>query len=406
MNETLSEENLRSQYEDSLGDAEFESEFGASWREDIENYLPSSLYDKVMVKGRNLLPYESGKQYFGFADFSEGLKKGGDSTALAITHLSEEGKAVLDCLLEFKAPFNPDQILKRIIGTLKSYGVHTVVQDRVSLGWIKGDLEKAGIEVEVSEFTKSEIYERFAVQVNRGQVELLDSSRLRSQALGLQRFLKSGGRTKIDHLANSHDDCINVAAGACNLALQDIDMEAGQVFFDEGLEGESKPTKEDENTSPWADENDETAGEVFFGESEGEGFLDHRIQYIEPIEAVEESVREEILKNGEVRVAEVVRKWGLHAAGVRGKLRKLGLKPRDKRENFWIPPKSMVPTLEGKIRMYIADRNEVNIHDMAECLRIKNDKTPRQVLKKLGFMSVGGGIYKVRRADDWPGAVK
>jgi hypothetical protein len=58
------------------------------------------------------------------------------------------------------------------------------------------------------------------MMMNKDKVELLDIPRLRSQTMGLQRFLKSGGQAKIDHYRGGHDDTINSAAGACLLALE------------------------------------------------------------------------------------------------------------------------------------------------------------------------------------------
>jgi len=211
MNPTLTEAELRERYSD-LGEAEFAAEFGADFREDIEGFLPAEIYDKAVAKGRDQVPPKEGVEYVGFADFSEGLRTGADSSTLAIVH-EADGKIILDYLLEVRAPFNPDDVLKRVIAACKSYQVSKITQDRHSIAWISKDLEKEGIQVEVSEKNKSEIYELFSVEMNRGNVELLDIPRLRSQTLGLHRFLRSGG-SKIDHLPQGNDDTINAVAGA------------------------------------------------------------------------------------------------------------------------------------------------------------------------------------------------
>ena len=54
--------------------------------------------------------------------------------------------------------------------------------------------------------------------MNKDTVELLDIPKLRSQILGLHRFVRSGGMVKIDHI-RGHDDVVNAAAGAIVLAL-------------------------------------------------------------------------------------------------------------------------------------------------------------------------------------------
>lgn len=220
MNKTVSEEELRKENFEELGPAEFGAEFEAKFREDIEGYLPLEIIERAIVKGRMFNPPDSEvDEYFAFCDPSEGVHKGGDSMTFSIAHPeieedTEKRICVLDYLMEARPPFDNKEVIREIMMICKQYNVYEITQDRHAIGWIAADLEPHEIRVEASDKTKSDIYEYFAVLMNKNEVELLDNPRLKSQVVGLQRILKSGGLVKIDHYRGGHDDCINAAAGA------------------------------------------------------------------------------------------------------------------------------------------------------------------------------------------------
>lgn len=328
MNLNLSEEGLRKKYEGSMGKAEFEAEYGAQFREDIEGYLPLDVYERVVVEGRTANQYKEGIEYRAFCDPSEGLRKGGDSMTLGISHF-EQGKAVLDLLMEFIPPFSPSDVLERIVKVLKSYKVSEITQDRHAVGWISDDLGKKGVRVKISERTKSQIYAEFAILVNKGTVELLDNQKLRNQTLGLQRFLKSGG-VKIDHIRGGHDDVINSAAGACLLATEGSQLEEASAW----LEGD--PAEQEENEFE-----DIGAGEAFFPGSEEKNDLHIRdiseIPEKEIDERVKEAAEKLLRKHGEISVPNLSHKLHLAEDLIRKKLEKMGFTPIDtKRRRHWV----------------------------------------------------------------------
>lgn len=218
MNPTLTKAELEAEFLDALGESEFASEYGAQFRDDIESFLPADVLDRAIANGREMLRPALGKwSYYGFADPSEGLRKGGDSMTFAIAH-REKGKVILDRVLEFIPPFDPINVVNQIANTAKEYGIQYIIQDRHAIGWIAKDFRAYGIQVEVSEWTKSEVYERFSVLMNKNGITLLDNKRLRYQLSMLQRFLRSGGSVKIDHYSGGKDDVSNACAGVCVLA--------------------------------------------------------------------------------------------------------------------------------------------------------------------------------------------
>ena len=138
---------------------------------------------------------------------------------LAIGHLS--GKtAVLDCLREIRPPFSPAAVVESFSQVLHVYQCWTVRGDRWAGEWVREPLLVHGVSYEVSEFSKSEIYQAFMPMMNSRSVALLDNDRLERQLVALERRVSRGGKDSIDHSPGGHDDIANVAAGACLIALE------------------------------------------------------------------------------------------------------------------------------------------------------------------------------------------
>jgi hypothetical protein len=186
------------------------AEYLGEFRTDTETFIRREVINAAVIPGRTDLPVNHRQRYRAFVDPSGGSS---DSMTLAIAHQEGE-KAVLDLAAEVKAPFSPDAVVREFSATLKRYGITKVTGDRYAGEWPRERFKVHGVEYQVSERSKGEIYLECLPLLNSQRVELLDSPRLVSQLLNLERRTSSGGRDIIDHPPNSHDDLINSAAGA------------------------------------------------------------------------------------------------------------------------------------------------------------------------------------------------
>ncbi|MDP2928988.1 MAG: hypothetical protein Q8O01_02855, partial [Candidatus Omnitrophota bacterium] len=215
MNPTLDQELIESALRDDLAAAR--AEWEAEWREDIQSFLSSELVEAVIIPGRFELSRLAGVQYHGFVDPSGGRA---DSFTLAIVHTEKSGKIILDVLRERHPPFQPKSVVAEFSDLLKAFKISEVGSDRYAGAWVSSAFQEHGIAVKNSENSASDLYLELLPLISNGSVELLDSKRLISQLVGLERRIRSGGRDLITHFPGSHDDLSNAVAGACVAALE------------------------------------------------------------------------------------------------------------------------------------------------------------------------------------------
>jgi hypothetical protein len=125
---------------------------------------------------------------------------------------------VLDCLVEIRAPFNPDSATAQIADVIKSYRCHSTVGDRYGAEWIVQAFKKRGITYRHSDRDRSSVYLDALPLFTTGRARLLDNKRLVMQLASLERQTSSLGKDRVDHGPGGHDDAANVAAGAMVLA--------------------------------------------------------------------------------------------------------------------------------------------------------------------------------------------
>ena len=121
-----------------------------------------------------------------------------------------------------KPPFNPRAAVSRFALTCAQYGVSRVTGDRYAGETFRQDFQEQGISYELSQLTKSQLYDALEPRINAGEVELLDIAKLQEQLLGL--VIRG---QKIDHLPGEHDDFSNACAGAlwlCHQAEEELNI--------------------------------------------------------------------------------------------------------------------------------------------------------------------------------------
>lgn len=173
---------------------------------------PAALAACVMDERRELPP-QAGVRYFAFTDPSGGSK---DAFGLAIGHVAN-GKAIVDYVRRWKAPFNPTDVVADIAKVLRHYRTSTVVGDRYGGEWPPEAFRKKGIRYRHSELDRSQLYLEMLPRVNAEQVLLLDDEVSLKELRGLERRRGTGGRDRVDHRRGEHDDVANCVAGVLSL---------------------------------------------------------------------------------------------------------------------------------------------------------------------------------------------
>jgi hypothetical protein len=188
------------------------AEYGAEFRTDISAYVSQEVIDGCVARGVFELRPAVGVSYLGFVDPSGGAS---DAMALAIAHRLGD-TVILDATREIQPPFNPDGVTTEFSTLLRAYGVAKVVGDRYAGEWVREPFRRHGIDYQLSEAPKSDIYRDALPLFNAGRAQLLDVKRLINQLCSLERRTARGGRDLIDHPQHpgAHDDLANAVCGA------------------------------------------------------------------------------------------------------------------------------------------------------------------------------------------------
>jgi hypothetical protein len=129
------------------------AEWLAEFRDDIAGFVDVALIEACVDRGVTVRPPRDGVMYRSHVDVSGGIR---DSATVAISHL-EGDDAVLDCVIELKAPHNPVDAVWQLAQTLKSYRLTSTVGDKYAAGWTTDGFAKAGIQYTHSERDRSAI---------------------------------------------------------------------------------------------------------------------------------------------------------------------------------------------------------------------------------------------------------
>jgi hypothetical protein len=209
MNPTLSQRFIDEAMQDDPASAR--SEYFAEFRDDIAEFVPRSLVESLVVRGRKgLLPRLHDHTYVAFCDLSGGRS---DDAALAIAH-RDGRKVILDYLNVWRAPFNPFSVVEEMAQELKNnWKLRRIVGDNYGAEFTASAFAGNGITYRKSDLPKAQLYRELLPRLCSGEIELLDDEKLVSQLAGLERRTRAGGNDIIDHPPGGHDDAANCVAG-------------------------------------------------------------------------------------------------------------------------------------------------------------------------------------------------
>jgi hypothetical protein len=184
------------------------AEWLAEFRDDISGWATRELIEQSVDRDVTVRPPLPDVRYHSFIDGSGGVR---DSYCAAVAH-AENNVAVLDCLVEIRAPFDPDSATARVADVLKSYRCHSTVGDHYSAEWIVNAFKRRGITYRHSDRDRSAIYSDAPPLFTTGRAKLLDNRRLVTQLASLERKTSSQGKDRIDHGPGGHDDAAKGAS--------------------------------------------------------------------------------------------------------------------------------------------------------------------------------------------------
>lgn len=190
--------------------AKAKAEYGAEFREDIEDFVSVEVLEACTSAGVLVRPRDPGVTYSAFVDPSGGSA---DSMTLAISH-AKGSTAFLDAILAVEPPFSPDDVVRSFCDLMKTYGISEVEGDRYAGEWPRERFRKQGITYRLAASSKSELYAALLPMLNSKTADLIEHPVMRDQLLSLERRVSRGSRDSIDHPAGQHDDVANAAAGA------------------------------------------------------------------------------------------------------------------------------------------------------------------------------------------------
>jgi Phage Terminase len=187
------------------------AEFLAEFRQDCEALVTREAVMACVKPGMFERKPERRYRYTCFVDVSGGVS---DSSVIAISH-READTVILDAVIERKAPHSPEVVCEEFAAFAKTYRCLRVTGDAYGGEFPREQFRRHGLNYDVSEKSRSQLYTSFLPMLNSGSVDLLDNERMVNQFVGLERRTSRSGRDSIDHGPSGKDDVANAVAGAC-----------------------------------------------------------------------------------------------------------------------------------------------------------------------------------------------
>ena len=214
MNPTIQAERLAR--ERRLDPARFAREYEAEFAEELDSFLPFAWVDDAVRRNRFELPPLDGVRYHDPVDPSRG---GPDAFAVAIVHgegSQSSRRIVVDVVKGWtrKGVTGVDLagVVAEIASILKRYRITRATDDRYAGQWVRQAFGQVGVSYVESSPDKSAAFLEIEPLFAQGQIDLVDHPQLTTESKALERRLRAGGRTLVDHPRGGHDDYATAVA--------------------------------------------------------------------------------------------------------------------------------------------------------------------------------------------------
>jgi len=208
----------------------FRSEVLGEFRTGTSTFLDAEALDACVADWRELPP-GAASSWVAFADFSSGKS---DASVVALGFRDGE-RAVCGVLRAWPAPHNPENVISEASTLLKSYGVHNVVADRYSIGFVDQALRRNGIYFQPSELDASRLYLELLPRILSGTVTAPNDPALLRELRSLERRRGFAGKDKVSHRSRGPDDRANALAGCIWLASAAPPITADWIAANDGF---------------------------------------------------------------------------------------------------------------------------------------------------------------------------
>ena len=189
------------------------AEYFGEWRDDLASFIDVEMIEACTDRGVLVRPPRMGVRYSAFVDAASGT--GQDSFAVGIAHKDKDrDEIVLDAVHEVKPPFSPSAAIAEVAALVKTYAIKSVTGDKYAPGFVAEGFARHQLRYSYAERDRSQIYVEALPLLTSGRARLIDSKKLTLQFASLERRTSPGGRDRVDHRVNGHDDLCNAAAGA------------------------------------------------------------------------------------------------------------------------------------------------------------------------------------------------
>ena len=216
------------------------AEYGAEFRSDISTFVSREVIDGCVARGVCRRPPMSR-----ISDLS--IRRAAPATRwLWRSRIVWATRSFLTRCGKFSRRSNPDAATTEFSTLLKAYGVAKVIGDRYAGEWVREPFRRHGVDYQLSEAPKSDIYRDALPLFNAGRAQLLDVKRLINQLCSLERRTARGGRDLIDLIDHpqhpgAHDDLANAVCGAFVMLERDRRPQLISVVDVVGVDGLPPP---------------------------------------------------------------------------------------------------------------------------------------------------------------------